>query len=371
MSKNQIKVSTPSRICLFGEHLDYLGLEVISQAVDLRFFATINDREDNLIKIKIRSSEIMNLGDENIENKYEYITINLDEPIVYENNRDYFKSSINVLLKHGVVFDHGFDILLDSEIPIGKGMCSSSTMIIVIIKALLEAVCSDKKNLVDTIAEYAFLAEVEEFGEPGGKMDHYTSCIGNLVNLDFSNGTEINKINFQIPGCFILFDTLTQKDTIKVLSNAKNPVVKALGILKENNINGYTDLKDDFDVCKPFLTNELYNKLYASIDNYQILLKAKDMLNENDFDPVKFGKLITMHHANLKNGLGISSKEIDEILETAINAGAYGGKVNGSGGGGCVYVYTSVDKCDKIINSVSEIGYPSKVLNSAIGLKVD
>ena len=27
-----ITVSTPSRICLFGEHQDYLGLEVIASA---------------------------------------------------------------------------------------------------------------------------------------------------------------------------------------------------------------------------------------------------------------------------------------------------------------------------------------------------
>ena len=30
-----IKVATPSRICLFGEHQDYLGLEVIASAVNL------------------------------------------------------------------------------------------------------------------------------------------------------------------------------------------------------------------------------------------------------------------------------------------------------------------------------------------------
>lgn len=31
----EVLCSTPSRICLFGEHLDYLGLEVIASAVDL------------------------------------------------------------------------------------------------------------------------------------------------------------------------------------------------------------------------------------------------------------------------------------------------------------------------------------------------
>lgn len=30
-----IKISTPSRLCLFGEHQDYLGLDVIALAIDL------------------------------------------------------------------------------------------------------------------------------------------------------------------------------------------------------------------------------------------------------------------------------------------------------------------------------------------------
>ncbi|MCK9480075.1 MAG: galactokinase family protein, partial [Firmicutes bacterium] len=34
-------VSTPSRLCLFGEHLDYLELEVIAVAINLRFSAEI------------------------------------------------------------------------------------------------------------------------------------------------------------------------------------------------------------------------------------------------------------------------------------------------------------------------------------------
>lgn len=36
--RKKICVSTPSRICLFGEHQDYLGLEVIASAIDMRFF---------------------------------------------------------------------------------------------------------------------------------------------------------------------------------------------------------------------------------------------------------------------------------------------------------------------------------------------
>ena len=46
-----LKVSTPSRICLFGEHQDYLGLEVIASAINLRFSTTATKRDDNILHI--------------------------------------------------------------------------------------------------------------------------------------------------------------------------------------------------------------------------------------------------------------------------------------------------------------------------------
>ncbi len=86
-----IKVSTPSRICLFGEHQDYLQLEVVAAAINLRFSAIVEDREDSVIDIKIRDEKFSKLGEENPENLYQEYQIDLTKPIVYENNRDYLK----------------------------------------------------------------------------------------------------------------------------------------------------------------------------------------------------------------------------------------------------------------------------------------
>ncbi len=43
---NTIKVSTPGRICLFGEHQDYLGLPVIAAAISRRVNITGLNRND-------------------------------------------------------------------------------------------------------------------------------------------------------------------------------------------------------------------------------------------------------------------------------------------------------------------------------------
>ena len=53
---DMLKVSTPSRICLFGEHQDYLGLEVIASGINLRF-STKAEKRDGAAAIVVMSEE--------------------------------------------------------------------------------------------------------------------------------------------------------------------------------------------------------------------------------------------------------------------------------------------------------------------------
>jgi len=78
--KRKVFVSTPSRICLFGEHQDYLGLEVIASAINLRFYAQATEREDSLIRIRIRDEKLNFLGVENSDGLYEEKVIDISSP---------------------------------------------------------------------------------------------------------------------------------------------------------------------------------------------------------------------------------------------------------------------------------------------------
>ncbi len=180
-----IDVSAPSRVCLFGEHQDYLGLDVIAAAIDLRFYARISRRSDPQARIRIRDRRLNQLNAGNPAGRYEYLTINLDQPIIYTHRRDYLRSTLKVLQQNGCISD-GFDVTLDSEIPIGKGMCSSSTMIVVLIQAILELFAHPAARQPRRIADWAFQAEVAEFGEPGGQMDHVMAAHGGLLHLTFA-----------------------------------------------------------------------------------------------------------------------------------------------------------------------------------------
>ena len=98
-----MRISTPGRICLFGEHQDYLGLPVIAMAISLRVNLCGEKRKDkNVIihKPDLGETESFSLDDLN-----------------YTKPRDYFKSGIIVCQKEGLTFSIGFDWEISSKIP--------------------------------------------------------------------------------------------------------------------------------------------------------------------------------------------------------------------------------------------------------------
>ena len=109
-----MEISTPGRICLFGEHQDYLGLPVIAMAISLRAKIIGEKRSDNQVII-----HKPDLG--------ETETFSLDD-LSYTKPRDYFKSGIIVCKNAGLTFSSGFECEVTSKIPIRAGTSSSSAI---------------------------------------------------------------------------------------------------------------------------------------------------------------------------------------------------------------------------------------------------
>jgi galactokinase len=69
------------------------------------------------------------------------------------------------------------------------------------------------------------------------------------------------------------------------------------------------------------------------------LTKEGVKLFTGDFDDEEFGRLLTRQQDVLRDDLGISTPKIDRMIDAALAAGALGAKINGSGGGGCMFAY--------------------------------
>ena len=166
----KIKISTPGRICLFGEHQDYLGLPVIAMAISLR--TKIEGLKRNDKKVIIHKPDL---------NDIEQFTL---DDLSYYKPRDYFKSGIKVCMDIGLKFSHGIECVIKSDIPISAGVSSSSAMVVSWIHLLSHM--ADKPIHLDRekIGKLAYISEVKKFNEPGGMMDQYSTAIGNIIYLN-------------------------------------------------------------------------------------------------------------------------------------------------------------------------------------------
>ncbi len=323
----ELVVSAPGRICLFGEHQDYLELPVITSAINLR----IQIKGKPIPEKRIHFS----LPDIKSEESFE-----IKANIPYSQERDYFKSVVNVLQREGISFSHGFDCIVRGNIPINSGTSSSSALIVAWVKFLLEAVDHPKKNDAIYIAHLAHRAEVVEFHEPGGMMDHFATSLGGVLFLDFRSTSPTRKISARL-GKFVLGDSQEPKDTKSILARVKNGM---LSILKEHSDEiPYKNLPDlsveDVAGLQSKLSAEQFNLFWGFLENKRITFEALELLKQPVLDHRKFGELLNRHQSILRDVLKISTPKIDNMLKAALKAGALGGKINGSGGGGCMFAY--------------------------------
>ncbi|MFQ5676727.1 MAG: galactokinase family protein, partial [bacterium] len=165
--RNNLKVSAPGRICLFGEHQDYLNLPVIPCAISLRINIAGKHRKDTLVTL-----DLPDIGEKK--------SFSITDDLSYVEERDYFRSALNVLRREKFTFSRGFDCTVRGQIPINAGTSSSSALVVAWINFLARMSDQAVTLTPEEIAEYAHKAEVLEFREPGGMMDHYAAALGGI-----------------------------------------------------------------------------------------------------------------------------------------------------------------------------------------------
>ncbi|MDD8019879.1 MAG: galactokinase family protein [Acidobacteriota bacterium] len=359
MKQPEIKVSSPGRICFFGEHQDYLGLEVIAAAINLRIFIEGRARADRFFYIDLPD----------INEKDRFLP---EKELPYLKPRDYLRSSVNVLLRLGYYFDCGWDVRLTGQIPISAGVSSSSAMVVAWIKFLLEASrCSSLASTPEKVAELAHQAEVLEFNEPGGQMDHLTSARGGLAWIRFS--PELNLTDLQTPpGNFVLGDSQVKKNTTSILSSVRERVIKGLELLRLDN--PLFDLKNvtesEIRSLLKKLPPEIRQPLLGAVINRELTREGLKVLTASSFDENCFGRLLLEEQEVLRDLLGVSTPKIELMLQAALKHGALGGKINGSGGGGCMFAYIP-DKPERMARAMEEAGGKSYLVTVDSGLSVE
>jgi galactokinase len=298
-------------------------------------------------------------------------TFSLEGLLPYGAERDYFRSAINVLRRQGFTFGRGIQGSVHSTIPINSGTSSSSALIVTWIDVLARLSDQGLQLPVHELARLAYQAEVMEFGEPGGMMDHYSTAYGGVLAIDFHPELRVEKIDASL-GTFVLGDSGEPKDTQGILSHVKYGVLDAVrklaGIQSDFSLQKATH--DDIDRLAGHLTPAEVELLHGTIRNRDLTSEARRLLKLRPLGHRRLGALLTEHQAVLCDVLRISTPKIDRMLEAAMAAGAYGGKINGSGGGGCMFAYAP-ENPEKVAQAIEDAGGKAYVVCPDEGTRLE
>ncbi|MFX1512140.1 MAG: galactokinase family protein [Promethearchaeota archaeon] len=352
--ESKIIVSAPGRICLFGDHQDYLGLTVIPAAFAQRTFVEGEKIDGSNVYI---SAIDINQKDQ----------IDLNKDIQYEKGKlNYCRALINVFKQQGYLENIGLDVKIHSQVPLSSGM-SSSAALLISFAGFLNAVLNLNLPPIE-IAELAYVAEHDELQIPCGRMDQYSSALGGLFAMNCTTPPEIEPLKAELPG-LIAVNSKVKKTTAETHSTILNKAEYAINAL-ERDFN--FDLKHTpLEYILPKLEtlgNPYKNQMICSLKVRDNTQRAKAELKKSKPDLELLGELLLNEQTALRDYGNFSHPMLEKIIKTSLQAGALGGKLSGGGMGGSV-VLLAPNKIKSVVKAAKMIGTDPYPLKIGTGLK--
>jgi D-glycero-alpha-D-manno-heptose-7-phosphate kinase len=272
--------------------------------------------------------------------KYCYITIRYLPPFFEHKHRIVYSIIENVKyinqIQHPAVkalleffkIDKGVEIHHDGDLPARSGLGSSSSFTVGLLHSLyaLRGIIVSKSQL----AKEAIHLERDILKENVGSQDQVAVAYGGF-----------NKIVFNIDDMFRVQPITLKKEKLLQLQN--------------HLMLFFTGLSRFASQIAEEQIKHTANRRKELNDMQQMVDRAIEILNQ-DRDILEFGHLL---HESWKLKKSLSSKisdlNIDNIYDTALRAGAIGGKLLGAGGGGFMLLFASPDKQQKVREALKNL----------------
>lgn len=262
----------------------------------------------------------------------EYLSFPLVDELPIDGKLDLAKGIYNRVVKNYGPVPSGFKLTTSVDAPAGSGLGTSSTLVVAILGAFVEWL---KLTLGDyDIAHLAYDIEREDLKMAGGKQDQYAATFGGLNLMEFYKDDKVivNPLRIkpeyllELNNNLLLYYTSTSRESAKIIEKQAENVSQN----KQSSIDAMHHLKEQAVMMKEAILRGNINQIGEILD---------------------FG---FQHKKQMANG--ISNPLIDEIYETALQAGATGGKISGAGGGGFMTFYCPGNTRYKVIESLQHFG---------------
>ncbi len=345
--EESVKVISPGRLNIIGEHTDYnLGFS-LPMAIDKhKYFTAVRN---NSKKVKI--------FDNGFNEYYEFDLghIKYDRSVKWSN---YIKGVIDEYQKDGKQID-GFNLVIDSDLVSGAGLSSSAAMLLgtsLAIEGLFGF--NSKKN---KILGYCHDAENNFVRINNGFLDHFSVLFGKKDNAIFLNFKNLDykyvPVSLQ-KYSFLVIDSKEERYLPETDYNKRRleceQAVRFINHDTANNINSLSDLNIGFlgEIANK-IDNILYRRVKHVVEENQRVARSVEILRSNKMSSL--GELLVESHESLRDDYEVSTQKLDFIVESLLKTrGVLGARMMGAGFGGCLISLIEKNRLDGIVEKISD-----------------
>lgn len=342
--------SAPGGLVLLGDDSDYADGYVLSIAIDRRTVVAVGVRKDR--KLRVASTE----ADEIAE-----ISLDSLEP---EQVHGWAAYPLGVAWAFGqfgadLSAVPGLDVFIDSDVPVGVGLGSSSALEAAVAVALNDAWQLSLDTL--SLARVSQRAEKSVVGRVTGLGDHIPTLLAEDDHAVLFDSRSLDSdpipLGFVDNGLVILvMDTGVEAspDLARERFEEREQAVDSLDVpsLRDMSPKRLPDFRDK-------LSETVYRRVQHIVNENQRVLDVARTLRQEG--PQLIGDILTASQASLRDDYGIASKEVDLAIDTALSNGALGARAIGPGLSGTVYALVSSDDLSLLLvaldGAFSEHGY--------------
>ncbi len=349
--------SSPARINIIGEHIDYNGGLVFPAAINRYLYVALRKRKDSKIVY----------NDLRFPGRYEFST---EDNFAFDKKNDYanyLNGILSQLKEKGYKFECGFEILMVSNIPAGGGISSSSALECGFAYAVSDAFGFNIDRV--EIAKLGQMSEHNFMNVNCGIMDQFIISVG---KKNTAVALDCNTLKYEYAPLelgdyrFVVMNTNKQRRLADSKYNERRSECEAaLKLLQDGGVklSALCELSpDEWEKNKALVGGEtLQKRVKHCVSENQRVKDAVAALKDGNLE--KLGALLNQSHESLCNDYEVTGIELDTLAHCAQKQkGCLGARMTGAGFGGCAIALVHKDCIEDFVENVQKeysaaIGY--------------
>jgi D-glycero-alpha-D-manno-heptose-7-phosphate kinase len=320
-----IKARSPSRIGIGGGGSDLPsffhehGGAVLNVGINLysyTAFSKTNEKNTRVIS-----------HDWDIDKKIEDLGLEFDK------NRETNVDIVKAVMEYAKLDPKdGYRLIVHSAAPKNSGLAGSSGLVVSLMAAIFNAAGKPLMDR-DKLAKTAYHIEREVLKRAGGYQDQYAAVFGGF------NFIEFRKERIRMFPLRLESDLVSELHSSMLLFETPTPRAETASKVEEMK---------DRDIRKGGESIEYLKKIR------DCAYGMKDAIINGDVKTM--GGLLNESWIEKRKLPGVTYPEIDRMYKAGMDAGAYGGKLCGAGGGGFLFFMSDIAERKKIINAMAREG---------------